>query len=446
MGSISEDIFKLKDLTMKTIAIVGGGITGVTTAYALAKRGFSVTLFERHRYAAMETSFANGGQLSASNAEVWTHWSTILKGMKWMLKSDAPLLINPKPSWHKLSWFAEFMAAMPSYEKNTIDTARLAVAAREHLFTWAETEGIDFDLKKQGILHIYRDKKGFDHAGRVSQLLAKGGLPRHAVTPEEMKAIEPTLAGNYYGGYFTESDSTGDIHKFSNGLAKAIDRLGVRTLYEQDVVAVSSNNTQAVVTVKQQDAMPCVHTFDSVVICAGVASKQFAAQLGDRVNIYPVKGYSITVNLNDAESQSGAPNVSLLDDETKLVTSRLGVDRFRVAGTAEFNGYNRDIRADRIQPLVQWVQQCFPKINTRSVIPWAGLRPMMPNMMPRVGKGSAANVFYNTGHGHLGWTLSAVTADMVAEIIAQPTKSTRFAGGFELPFATSNETYAPIQR
>ena len=406
---------------MKTIAIVGGGITGVTTAYALAKRGFSVTLFERHRYAAMETSFANGGQLSASNAEVWTHWSTILKGMKWMLKSNAPLLVNPKPSWHKLSWFAEFMAAMPSYEKNTIETARLAVAAREHLFAWAEAEGIDFDLKKQGILHIYRDKKGFDHAGKVSQLLAKGGLPRHAVTPEEMKAIEPTLAGNYYGGYFTESDSTGDIHKFSNGLAKAVARLGVNTLYDQDVVSVSSNNTQAVITVKQQDAQPSVHVFDGVVICAGVASKQFAAQLGDRVNIYPVKGYSITVNLNDADSQAGAPNVSLLDDETKLVTSRLGIDRFRVAGTAEFNGYNKDIRADRIQPLVEWVQQCFPKINTRSVVPWAGLRPMMPNMMPRVGRGNAANVFYNTGHGHLGWTLSAVTADMVAETIAVPT-------------------------
>jgi len=406
---------------MKTIAIVGGGITGVTTAYALAKRGFSVTLFERHRYAAMETSFANGGQLSASNAEVWTHWSTILKGMKWMLKSNAPLLVNPKPSWHKLSWFAEFMAAMPSYEKNTIETARLAVAAREHLFAWAEAEGIDFDLKKQGILHIYRDKKGFDHAGKVSQLLAKGGLPRHAVTPEEMKAIEPTLAGNYYGGYFTESDSTGDIHKFSNGLAKAVARLGVNTLYDQDVVSVSSNNSQAVITVKQQDAQPSVHVFDGVVICAGVASKQFAAQLGDRVNIYPVKGYSITVNLNDADSQAGAPNVSLLDDETKLVTSRLGIDRFRVAGTAEFNGYNKDIRADRIQPLVEWVQQCFPKINTRSVVPWAGLRPMMPNMMPRVGRGNAANVFYNTGHGHLGWTLSAVTADMVAETIAVPT-------------------------
>jgi len=417
---------------MKTIAIVGGGITGVTTAYALAKRGFSVTLFERHRYAAMETSFANGGQLSASNAEVWTHWSTILKGMKWMLKNDAPLLVNPKPSWHKLSWFAEFIAAMPSYEKNTVETARLAVAAREHLFAWAEAEGIDFDLKKQGILHIYRDKKGFDHAGKVSQLLAKGGLPRHAVTPEEMKAIEPTLAGNYYGGYFTESDSTGDIHKFSNGLAKAVARLGVSTLYDQDVISVSSNNSQAVITVKQQDAQPSVHVFDGVVICAGVASKQFAAQLGDRVNIYPVKGYSITVNLNDADSQAGAPNVSLLDDETKLVTSRLGIDRFRVAGTAEFNGYNKDIRADRIQPLVEWVQQCFPKINTRSVVPWAGLRPMMPNMMPRVGKGNAANVFYNTGHGHLGWTLSAVTADMVAEtIVKQPANKTSSVASFD---------------
>jgi D-amino-acid dehydrogenase len=427
------DKFNKGFFIMKTIAIVGGGITGVTTAYALAKRGFSVTLFERHRYAAMETSFANGGQLSASNAEVWTHWSTILKGMKWMLKNDAPLLVNPKPSWHKLSWFAEFIAAMPSYEKNTVETARLAVAAREHLFAWADAEGIDFDLKKQGILHIYRDKKGFDHAGKVSQLLAKGGLPRYAVTPQEMKAIEPTLAGHYYGGYFTESDSTGDIHKFSNGLAKAIDRLGVRTLYDQDVISVNSNNTQAVITVKQQDAKPSVHVFDGVVICAGVASKQFAAQLGDRVNIYPVKGYSITVNLLDAESQAGAPNVSLLDDETKLVTSRLGIDRFRVAGTAEFNGYNRDIRADRIQPLVQWVQQCFPKINTRSVVPWAGLRPMMPNMMPRVGKGSASNVFYNTGHGHLGWTLSAVTADMVAEIIAAPSNTSKAIVGFDLP-------------
>ena len=403
---------------MKSIAIIGGGITGVTTAYALAKRGFAVTLFERHRYAAMETSFANGGQLSASNAEVWNNGATILKGLKWMLKNDAPLLVNPAPTWHKLSWFAEFIAAMPHYERNTIETACMAVAAREHLFAWAADEGFDFDHKREGILHIYRDKKGFDHAGKVSVMLAKGGLPRRAVTPAEMKTIEPTLAGTYYGGYFTESDSTGDIHKFTHGLSLAAARLGVRTLYEQDVSHVSTNGQQAVITVGE-GAAQTVHTFDGVVVCAGVTSRHFAAQLGDRVNIYPVKGYSITVNLRDEASQAGAPNVSLLDDETKLVTSRLGVDRFRVAGTAEFNGIDRDIRDDRIQPLIKWVEQCFPNINTRSVVPWAGLRPMMPNMMPRVGRGKAANVFYNTGHGHLGWTLSAVTADMLGKVVTE---------------------------
>jgi D-amino-acid dehydrogenase len=174
-----------------------------------------------------------------------------------------------------------------------------------------------------------------------------------------------------------------------------------------------------------------VHTFDGLVVCAGVASRDFAAQLGDRVNIYPVKGYSITVNLNDEASQAGAPNVSLLDDETKLVTSRLGLNRFRVAGTAEFNGVDRDIRADRIRPLVEWVEQCFPNIDTRSVVPWAGLRPMMPNMMPRVGRGRAANVFYNTGHGHLGWTLAAITADMVGNVVSESSQSIQVAGSLQ---------------
>lgn len=399
-----------------SIAVIGGGITGVTTAYALAKRGFAVKLFEKNRYVAMETSFANGGQLSASNAEVWNHWSTILKGMKWMLKSDAPLLVNPKPSWHKLSWFLEFIGNISHYERNTVESARLAIAAREHLFAWAQEEGVDFDLKKEGILHIYRDKKGFNHAGEVSKMLAQGGLPRRAVTPSEMKAIEPTLAGTYYGGYFTESDSTGDIHKFTTGMAIAAERLGVKCLYGQDALSLHSDGIKAEVTVAESDGH-VTHQFDRLVVCAGVESRNFAAQLGERVNIYPVKGYSITVNLPDAQSQASAPIVSLLDDETKLVTSRLGLDRFRVAGTAEFNGYNKDIRADRIRPLIAWVNQCFPGINTRQVVPWAGLRPMMPNMMPRVGRGKLANVFYNTGHGHLGWTLSAVTADMVASVV-----------------------------
>ncbi|MEL6946741.1 MAG: FAD-dependent oxidoreductase, partial [Pseudomonadota bacterium] len=155
--------------------------------------------------------------------------------------------------------------------------------------------------------------------------------------------------------------------------------------------------------------------FDKVLICAGVGSRAMAKALGDQVNVYPVKGYSVTVHLDDHQSRSAAPTVSILDDEAKIVTSRLGADRFRIAGTAEFNGYNRDIRADRIQPLVRWCEQNFPGVSTETVTPWAGLRPMMPNMMPRVGAGRKPGVYYNTGHGHLGWTLSAITAEMVAE-------------------------------
>ena len=398
---------------MKRVAVLGAGITGVTTAYALAKRGVEVTLIERHRYAAMETSFANGGQLSASHAEVWNHKSTVLNALKWMARRDAPLLLNPRPSWHKLSWFAEFLAAMPAYERNTIATARMAIAAREHLFAWAQEEKIDFDHRRAGILHVYRERAGFERAAGVSRLLAQGGLQRRAVTPAEMRAIEPSLQGDFHGGYYTDSDSTGDIHKFTSGLADACVRLGVACRYGEQVTALAREHGKVRVAAGQDSTL-----YDAVVVCAGTASRAMAAFLGDHVNVYPVKGYSITVQLDDLASRAAAPRVSLLDDATKLVSSRLGEDRLRVAGTAEFNGANCDIRADRIAPLLRWVEQCFPEVNTRKVIPWAGLRPMLPDMLPKVGRGKAPGVYYNTGHGHLGWTLAAATAELVAQQVA----------------------------
>jgi D-amino-acid dehydrogenase len=290
------------------------------------------------------------------------------------------------------------------------------------MYAWAEAERIDFDLKREGILHIYRDRNSFEHAGRVSRMLAAGGLERRAVSPQEMKQIEPTLSGAYYGGYYTESDATGDIHKFTCGLAQALERHGVHTVYDAAVKALVPGKEGVVIDIERAGRKD-VQRFDAVVVCAGVGSRRLAAQVGDRVNIYPVKGYSITVNLSESTSQNGAPTVSLLDDETKLVTSRLGVDRFRVAGTAEFNGHNKDIRADRIRPLVQWVNECFPQVSTRQVVPWAGLRPMMPSMMPCVARGRAGRVFYNTGHGHLGWTMAAATAEMVADLVRDPAES-----------------------
>ncbi len=405
------------------VAVIGGGITGVTTAYGLARRGCRVTLFDRQPYAAMETSFANGGQLSASNAEVWNSWATVLKGLKWMMTPGAPLLVNPKPSWHKISWMGEFIAAIPSYEDNTVTTARLAIEAREHLRRMAADEGIDFDCEDRGILHVYETKRDFDAAAKVTALLAKGGLERRAVTPTEIKSLEPALHGDFHGGFYTPSDFTGDIHKFTNGLAKACERRGVTMRFSTEIVATDAGADRVTLTVRSteptSDGRPHpaeMLSFDKVVVCGGVMSRDLARGFGDRINVYPVKGYSITVALPERADQEAAPWVSLLDDKAKIVTSRLGRDRFRVAGTAEFNGYDRDIRAERIAPLVAWCRRHFPGMSTRQVTPWAGLRPMMPDMMPRVMRGRNPRVLYNTGHGHLGWTLSAATAEAIGAL------------------------------
>ena len=414
------------------VAVIGGGITGITTAYKLLRAGCSVTLFDRHPYPAMETSFANGGQLSASNAQVWNSWATVLKGVKWMFSPGAPLLVSPKPSWHKLSWMAEFIAAIPRHEHNTISTVRLALEARELLRQMAREEGIDFDCEDRGILHFYKNQMDFDAGTRASELLAKGGLQRRVVTPQEIESIEPSLKGPIYAGIYTESDFSGDIHKFTVGLAKACVRLGadlqLATLVSAvkahaDCVTITSRSVEP--THEQQDHDyddnhdDEVRTFDQVVICSGVMSRDLAKGLGDRLNVYPVKGYSITVDLIEKSDQAMAPWTSLLDDQAKIVASRLGANRFRVAGTAEFNGYNTNIETARIEPLIAWCRRHFPGMSTRQCVPWAGLRPMMPDMMPRVMRGNNPRVFYNTGHGHLGWTLSAATADLVCGLIMQ---------------------------
>jgi D-amino-acid dehydrogenase len=405
------------------VAVIGAGITGITTAYNLTKRGAKVTIFDRHPYAAMETSFANGSQLSACNAEVWNSWATVWKGIKWMTTPGAPLLVNPIPTWHKISWMAAFVGNIPAYEANTVTTVRLAIEARARLDEMAKAENIDYDREDRGILHFYEKKEDFEAAAEVSKLLAKGGLERRAVTSEELKALEPALKGTYYGGYLTPSDFTGDIHKFTHGLARACERLGVEMRLSDEVLSVTASGNG--VTVISQSTEPSlekvappteVHLFDRIVVCGGVKSRDLAKMLGDNVNIYPVKGYSITINIPKG-SEDIAPWVSLLDESSKIVSARLGGSRLRIAGTAEFNGYNRDIRAERIDPLINWCRAHFPGLSTRHSVPWTGLRPMMPNMLPRVGRGRNPRVYYNTGHGHLGWTLAAATADSIGALV-----------------------------
>lgn len=403
------------------IAVLGAGITGVTTAFQLHQRGFEVTVYDRRRYAAMETSFANGGQLSASNAETWTTWATVLKGLKWMMTANAPLLVNPRPSWHKISWMAEFLAAIPRYRANTMETVRLAQAARPVLLQMAERAGIAFDYTPAGILHVYRDAADLAKARKVDALYAAAGLEREELSGAEVLAREPALAGDFAGGFWTPSDATGDIHAYTVGLADWLRRQGVRFRMETEVAAARARPDR----VEIAEAGGETWAYDGVVVAAGIGSRALARGFGDRVNVYPVKGYSVTVALSDAASRAAAPTVSLLDDAAKIVTSRLGPDRLRIAGTAEFNGDNRDIRADRIAPLTAWCERMFPGVSTEQVTPWAGLRPMMPDMMPRVGRGRHPRVFYNTGHGHLGWTLSGATAEIVGEVVSQAMRPAR---------------------
>jgi D-amino-acid dehydrogenase len=388
----------------KRVAVVGAGITGVTTAYYLARQGYSVTVYEQERYPAMRTSFANGGQISVSNSEVWTTWSNVWKGIKWMFTKDAPLLIRPRLDFKQWKWMAKFLwhTFNLEYHKNTAATIKMGLESRKLYDEICKEESIEFDRSDCGILHFYKDEKYWSNAVEARFIYENNGAEWKLLAPAEAKMKDATLnnINDMIGAAWTKDDWTGDIHKFCYGLAEVL-----KTKYN---VSFKFGHAPDVNLLLSLDG------FDAVVISAGVGSVELAEQVGDTLDIYPVKGYSITINNVDPKH---LPRVSLLDDQAKIVTSTLG-NRFRVAGTAELNGENYDIRRDRIEPLLRWVHTNFPDINTHDYTSWACLRPMTPNMMPVVKQSdNNTKVFYNTGHGHLGWTLAPVTASTVAEII-----------------------------
>jgi D-amino-acid dehydrogenase len=387
---------------MKKVAVIGAGIAGITTAYYLAKAGYSVVVYEQERYPAMKTSFANGGQVSVSNSEVWTTWSNVKKGIKWIFKKDAPLLIRPRLDWAQWKWLAKFLyyTAAGSYKKNTEETIKLGLEARELYKQIREEEGIYFDYSSSGILHFYKDEQYFESAKQAKAIYNNNGVEWDILSATHTLAMDPALSSlkDLKGGAWTKSDFTGDIHRFCYEMAQVLEkRYDVVFHYDWKI-----NHLEE------------VSFYDAVVVANGVGSEKLANSIGDRLGIYPVKGYSITINNVDPKY---LPNVSLLDDQAKIVTSSLG-NRFRVAGTAELAGENYDIRRDRIQPLLDWVHTNFPNINTHDYSQWACLRPMTPNMLPVVRQSKKnSKVFYHAGHGHLGWTLSPATAKQVVSLI-----------------------------
>lgn len=386
----------------KNIAVIGAGIAGITTAYYLAKEGYSVVVYEQERYPAMRTSFANGGQVSVSNSEVWTTWDNVRKGFKWMFKKDAPLLIRPRLDWVQWKWMAKFLyyTAKGVYKENTIKTVSMGLKSRKLYEKIIQEEGISFDQSKCGILHFYKDYDYWNNAQEGISLYKANGLNKEEVNPAYLSVIDPALKdiNGIVGATITGSDWTGDIHKFCYEMERVLkDKYGVVFHYNWKI-----NHLEE------------VSYYDTIVVANGVGSEKLANSVGDSLGIYPVKGYSITINNVDPKY---LPQISLLDDQAKIVTSTLG-NRFRVAGTAELTGENYDICRDRIQPLLDWVHENFPNINTHDYTQWACLRPMTPNMMPVVQQSKKnSKVFYHAGHGHLGWTLSPATAKEIVRLI-----------------------------
>lgn len=391
---------------MKRIAVIGAGIAGITSAYYAAKAGYDVTVYDKESYPAMQCSFANGGQVSVSNSQTWNTWSNVVKGVKWLTRKDAPLLIRPSLDFDKAKWLAKFLyhTATNDWARNTANTIRLGIEARSLYNQIDVDEDISYDRLNKGILHIYKSQKEFAEAASLKELYEAYGCEWDIISDKnQLLSIEPALVKtqNLIGGIFTPSDWTGDIHKFCNILQQVLQKkYNVNFYFNTEITSVD----------KLQD-------FDYIIVANGSFARHLSKTIGDNLPIYPVKGYSITIDINDLASASACPYVSLLDDEAKIVTSRLG-NALRVAGTAEIIGDNWDIRRDRIEPLLKWVRDNFPDVNTRQYRSWACLRPMTPNMMPIVQQSRKnQKVFYHVGHGHLGWTLAPATAKNVISLI-----------------------------
>lgn len=382
---------------MKKVTIIGAGITGLTTAYELAIRDYQVTVIEQESYSAQKCSYANGGQISVSNSEVWTTIQNVKKGLKWLFKKDAPLYIKPTLECQKIKWLGRFLFNTLSgkYIDNTKKTINLGLQARQRYEEIIKAESIQFDRLNTGILHIYKSKDEFNAAHLVKKLYESQGVEWDIVEGPFVSRLEPALNDpEIIGGAYTISDWTGDIRKFCQELTK---------------ILTEKYNVEFWTDLKVDSLLPLE---DLVVVCAGVGSEQLANSIEETLHIYPVKGYSITINNCDP---AVLPKVSLLDDEAKIVTSTLG-NRLRVAGTAELTGENYDITRSRIEPLLKWTKKMFPDLDCSDYSSWACLRPMTPDMLPVVRQSETRpNVWYNTGHGHLGWTLAPATAFNLAE-------------------------------
>jgi D-amino-acid dehydrogenase len=403
------------------IIVLGAGLLGVTSAYFLRQQGHDVSVVDRQASPAAETSFANGGQISVSHAEPWANPGAPMKVLKWLGKEDAPLLFRIRADMRQWLWGLQFLReCTPARTRHNIEQiVRLGTYSRDTLQQLRRDIGIAYDERTQGILHFYTSRKEFDGAEGPAALMRALGCDRRVISADEAVKLEPALRHirpQLAGATYTAEDESGDANRFARELVKRCEADGVQFLLSHTVTALreAGGRIDHVEATDGEGRFQRLRA-DAYVLAMGSLSPIYAQPLGISLPIYPAKGYSVTMPVKDA---SMAHQVSLTDDEYKLVFSRLG-DRLRIAGTAELNGYDRDLNRVRCEAIVKRVEQLFPGAGDASQAQfWTGLRPATPSNVPIVGRSKLPNLFLNTGHGTLGWTHSCGSGKSIARIVS----------------------------
>jgi D-amino-acid dehydrogenase len=403
------------------VIVLGAGLLGVTSAYFLRQHGHDVTVVDRQATPAAETSFANGGQISVSHAEPWANPSAPVKVLKWLLKEDAPLLFRPRADLDQWLWTLKFLReCTPVRTRLNIERiVKLGTYSREMLRALRAETGIDYDQRMQGILHFYTSAKELEAAEEPAAQMRALGCDRRLITPDEAIRIEPALRyirDRLAGATYTSQDESGDANCFARELVEHCQADGVRFLMSHTVIALrASSGTLAHVEATDSEGRFQFLRADAYVVALGSWSPRYVRPLGIKLPIYPAKGYSVTLPVLDP---ARAPEVSLTDDEYKLVFSRLG-NRLRIAGTAELNGYDRDLNRVRCEAIVRRTEELFPGAgDTARAQFWTGLRPATPSNVPIIGRSTLPNLYLNTGHGTLGWTHACGSGKSIARIVS----------------------------